>query len=177
MVTTGTTGPPATGTDSSGGNAASDAAKYPCPPTTAQQAAGDSCVVAFGDASGNQATVNISFAGACTAPTAPAGYDMAAADGGVVTFGNLPYCGSAGGLTLNKPVVELATTAGGGGYWLVASDGGVFNYGDAVFHGSAGSLVLNKPVVAMATGCRGVPTDLDAESAALPSKSSRASCP
>ena len=42
-VTTGTVGPPATGTDSSGGDAATDAAKYPCPPTTAQQAAGDTC--------------------------------------------------------------------------------------------------------------------------------------
>jgi hypothetical protein len=67
----------------------------------------------------------------------------------------------------------MAASATGLGYWLAASDGGVFNYGDAVFHGSAGSLVLNKPVVAMATGCRGVPTDLDAESAALPSKTSR----
>ena len=42
-VVTGTVGPPATGTDSSGGDAATDAAKYPCPPTTAQQAAGDTC--------------------------------------------------------------------------------------------------------------------------------------
>ena len=149
-VVTGTVGPPATGTDSSGGSAATDAAKYPCPPTTAQQAAGTSCTIAYAQSATATATANISFAGACTAPAAPAGYDMAAADGGVFTFGNLPFCGSAGGLTLNKPVVGMATTAAGGGYWLAASDGGVFNYGVAAFYGSAGSLHLNEPIVGMA---------------------------
>ena len=89
-VTTGTVGPPGTGTDSTGGDAATDAAKYPCPPTTAQQAAGDSCLITFGDPSGNIGTQNISFAGACVAPQAPVGYDMAASDGGVFSFGNLP---------------------------------------------------------------------------------------
>ena len=69
----------------------------------------------------------------------PAGYDLAASDGGIFTFGNLPFCGSAGGLKLNKPVVGIATTANAGGYWLAASDGGVFNYGNAEFLGSAGA--------------------------------------
>ncbi len=149
-VTTGTVGPPATGTDSSGGNAATDAASYPCPPTPAQQAAGYSCVVAFGDATGNEGIQPISFAGACPAPGSPVGYDMAAADGGVFNFGSLPYCGSAAGLKLNKPIVGIATTHGGNGYWLVASDGGVFNFGNAAFYGSAGALTLNKPIVGMA---------------------------
>ena len=149
-VTTGTIGPPAAGTDSSGGNAATDAANYPCPPTSAQQAAGASCFIAFGDATGTQATAPISFAGACVAPAAPVGYDLAASDGGVFTFGNLPFCGSAGSLKLNKPVVGLAATANAGGYWLAASDGGVFNYGNAKFFGSAGSLPLNKPIVGIA---------------------------
>jgi hypothetical protein len=139
-VTTGTVGPPATGTDSSGGDAATDAAKYPCPPTTAQQAAGASCGIVYGDTDGENSTVALSFAAACTVPTTPAGYDLAASDGGVFSFGNLPFCGSAGSLKLNKPVVGLATTANAGGYWLAASDGGVFNYGNAKFFGSAGSL-------------------------------------
>ena len=39
-VSTGVTGPPGTGTDSSGGSAATDAANYPCPPTPAQVSAG-----------------------------------------------------------------------------------------------------------------------------------------
>jgi len=53
-------------------------------------------------------------------------------------------------LTLNKPIVGMATTPSGQGYWLVASDGGIFSYGDASFLGSTGALTLNKPVVGMA---------------------------
>ena len=149
-VTTGTVGPPATGTDSSGGDAATDAAKYPCPPTSAQQAAGVTCGIVYGDTDGENSTVPLSFAGACTSPAAPAGYDLAASDGGIFSFGNLPFCGSAGSLKLNKPVVGVAATANAGGYWLAASDGGVFNYGNAKFFGSAGSLKLNSPVVGIA---------------------------
>jgi len=33
---------------------------------------------------------------------------MAASDGGVFNYGNLPFCGSMGGLPLNKPVVGTA---------------------------------------------------------------------
>jgi hypothetical protein len=87
----------------------------------------------------------------CNAPDgAPTGYDMAASDGGVFNYGNLPFCGSTGNLRLTRPVVGMADTSDGGGYWLVASDGGVFAFGDAQFHGSAGGLPLVRPVVAMA---------------------------
>jgi hypothetical protein len=85
----------------------------------------------------------------CTAPSGPFGYDMVASDGGIFDFGNLPFCGSMGGLPLNKPIVGMALTHDGGGYWLVASDGGIFSYGDAAFHGSAGALPLNRPIVGM----------------------------
>jgi hypothetical protein len=85
----------------------------------------------------------------CAAPaTAPEGYYLAASDGDVSSFGNVPYCGSPIGL--NKPVVGMAATADGGGYWLVAADGGIFTYGDAQFYGSAGAIHLNKPIVGMA---------------------------
>ncbi len=77
------------------------------------------------------------------------GYWMAAADGGVFSFGDAHFYGSAGGLRLNKPIVGMAPTPDGGGYWLVASDGGIFRFGDAVFYGSAGGLRLNKPIVGM----------------------------
>ena len=87
----------------------------------------------------------------CSAPAQPAGYDMVAADGGIFTFGNLPFCGSEGGNPLlNKPVISMALTHDSGGYWLVASDGGIFTYGDAPFYGSAGGLSLNRPIVGMA---------------------------
>jgi hypothetical protein len=56
--------------DSSGGVAATDAANYPCPPTAAELAAGDSCILSFGDQLGKAATVPISFA---PAPPLPAG--------------------------------------------------------------------------------------------------------
>ena len=60
-----------------------------------------------------------------------------AADGGIFSFGDALFRGSAGGLSLVQPIVGMARTADGGGYWLVASDGGIFNYGDAPFYGSA----------------------------------------
>ena len=72
-----------------------------------------------------------------------------ASDGGIFAFGQ-DFCGSTGGIALNKPVVGMAALAGQGGYWLVASDGGVFSYGNAQFYGSTGSLRLNAPVVGMA---------------------------
>jgi len=39
-------------------------------------------------------------------------------------------------MTLNAPVIGMASTSDGRGYWLVAADGGVFTFGDSVFHGS-----------------------------------------
>jgi hypothetical protein len=80
----------------------------------------------------------------------PSGYDLTASDGGVFTFGNLPFCGSTGAIELNKPVVGMAVTPDGGGYWLVASDGGIFSFGDAKFYGSTGAIHLNQPIVGMA---------------------------
>jgi hypothetical protein len=61
-VHSGTIGPPAQGTDSAGRSAAADAALYPCPPTPAQVAAGNTCGISYGDASGKQASANIAFA-------------------------------------------------------------------------------------------------------------------
>ncbi len=62
-IVSGTVGPPATGTDSSGGSASTDAAAYPCPPTQAQINAGYTCNLSFGDQAGDTAAQNISFAG------------------------------------------------------------------------------------------------------------------
>ena len=87
----------------------------------------------------------------CNAPAGgPHGYYMAGSDGGVFTFGNVPYCGSTGNLVLNRPVVGMAATPNGGGYWLVAADGGIFTFGDAQYQGSMANARLNKPVVGMA---------------------------
>jgi hypothetical protein len=90
---------------------------------------------------------------ACSVPNgALAGYDLVAADGGVSTYPSpgQPFCGSAGGGRLNRPVVGMTTAPAIGGYWLVASDGGVFAYGQATFRGSMGGRPLNAPIVGMA---------------------------
>jgi SpoIID/LytB domain protein len=65
------------------------------------------------------------------------GYWLAAADGGVFSFGDAQFYGSMGGQPLNQPIVGMAAVPGGGGYWLVAADGGVFTFGDAAFIGSS----------------------------------------
>ena len=65
----GTVGPPCgpsscgTETDSTGGNPFTDAVNYPCPPTTAQQALTppDICNIQFGDAAGDNLTLNLAF--------------------------------------------------------------------------------------------------------------------
>ena len=88
---------------------------------------------------------------ACDVPAAAnPGYNLAASDGGVFSFGGTPFCGSTGNLTLQAPVVATAMAPGTGGYWEVASDGGIFAYGQAGFYGSMGGQYLNRPIVGMA---------------------------
>jgi hypothetical protein len=77
-------------------------------------------------------------------------YYVATATGAVHPFGSAKSYGSLVGTTLNKPIVDMASTLNGLGYWLVASDGGVFSYGNAAFLGSRGGQPLNKPIVGMA---------------------------
>ena len=77
------------------------------------------------------------------------GYWLAAADGGIFSYGDARFHGSTGAMRLNSPIVGMTTTRSGNGYWLVASDGGVFAFGDAHFYGSTGNMRLNQPVVGM----------------------------
>ncbi|MGQ0825481.1 MAG: glycoside hydrolase family 43 protein [Actinomycetota bacterium] len=86
----------------------------------------------------------------CDAPAPPAGYRMVARDGGVLAFGNVPFCGSTDGVKLADPVVAGASTPTKAGYWLVARDGGIFAFGDARFFGSTGGMKLAQPIVGMA---------------------------
>ncbi len=58
------------------------------------------------------------------------GYRMAAADGGVFSFGE-PFLGSMGGRHLNAPIVGMAATPDGARLLAGGSDGGVFSFGDA----------------------------------------------
>jgi hypothetical protein len=68
----------------------------------------------------------------------------------VYNLGTAPFLGDMRGLTLNWPIVDLASTPSRNGYWEVASDGGIFTFGDAQFFGSTGNLILNRPIVAIA---------------------------
>ena len=74
---------------------------------------------------------------------------LAAADGGVFSFGDAAFYGSAAKLDLVSPIVAFASTPDGEGYWLVAADGGVFNFGDAGYYGSVGGSVRANPIVGM----------------------------
>ncbi len=75
---------------------------------------------------------------------------MFARDGGVFSFGDAGFFGSAGSLRLDAPVVGGSGHATDRGYYLVGQDGGVFAYGpDARFFGSTAAVVLNQPVVAL----------------------------
>ena len=76
------------------------------------------------------------------------GYWLAAADGGVFTYG-VPFLGSQGGTALAKPIAGMAATPGGGSYNLAEGDGTVFGHGPHA--GDCSSVSgLNKPVVGVA---------------------------
>ncbi len=97
------------------------------------------------------APINPSVQVPCRPPSSVSGYQMVASDGGIFSFGTMPFCGSMGATPLNAPVVGLAATPSHGGYWEVASDGGIFAFGNAGFYGSMGGTPLNRPVVGIAS--------------------------
>jgi len=94
-----------------------------------------------------------------TAPSGPAsipgssgrghGYWLAAADGGIFTFGDANFYGTTATTRLNAPIVAMAPTPDGHGYWLAAADGGIFTFGDAKFYGTTATTRLNAPIVGM----------------------------
>jgi len=88
--------------------------------------------------------------GGGSGPQVGPGYQLAAADGGVFSFGNSRYAGSMGATPLAAPVMALADTPDGNGYWEVAADGGVFAFGSARYLGGLSGRTLAAPVVGMA---------------------------
>ena len=80
------------------GNPATDAANFPCPPTSAQQTAGDDCVLAIGDQAGDRG-VGVVLFGTETLPTT-----TTTGAGGTTT--------TAGGSTTTTTAGTTTTTAG-----------------------------------------------------------------
>ena len=77
------------------------------------------------------------------------GYAVLTAFGRLFGYGDFPADGDASALTLDAPIVGVATCRTGG-YFLAAADGGIFDYGGAPFLGSMGGRRLDAPVVGMA---------------------------
>ena len=72
-----------------------------------------------------------------------------ASDGGVFTFGDARFFGSAVGMSPDSPIVGMASTPDGQGYWEAASNGAVFAFGDARY---AGGAPAGRPIVGVAAG-------------------------
>jgi hypothetical protein len=73
-----------------------------------------------------------------------------AADGGVFTFGDAHFFGSAASTPLKAPTAAMATTVDGDGYWVVDTGGQVVSFGDALTYQSASAGTGSSPIVAIA---------------------------
>ena len=178
-VSTGTVGPPASGTDSSGGSAATDAANYPCPPTAAQISAGDSCVIAFGVEGGSQQTQPITFSGQATTTTTSGGSTTTTGGGSTTTTASsttttasttttttasTTTTTTAGTTTTTVPCNAKSTTSTASGPSMTANPGTCLNGGSVVTvtgsgfdNSSAGALLecnndSGQPTVALVLG-------------------------
>jgi hypothetical protein len=116
-VVEGVTGPPLQGPDSTGGDAATDAVNYPCPPTPAQVTAGDVCVIAVGDEGGDQVTVPISFNPNIAPPPATKNTVPPSSSSGGAGATTVPPAAAASTSTHSS---SLAFTGTGPGLWWLA---------------------------------------------------------
>lgn len=73
------------------------------------------------------------------------GYWVLGTDGGVSTYGDAPFAGSAAGLTAFA--TDIARTPSGLGYWVVGADGAVYAFGDAAYHGGANVFAIDEGII------------------------------
>jgi hypothetical protein len=83
------------------------------------------------------------------------GYWLVASDGGIFTFGDARYHGSAGGRLIPAPIHGMAADKSGGGYWTVSDDGHVYAYGDAPNYGSANGMMSGQLASGIASSPNG----------------------
>jgi len=141
-VVTGTTGPPGGLPDSDGNPGATDAPKFPCPPTAAQIAAGASCVIAFGVQGGGQQIQDITFSGQGGTTTTTGGGTTTTTGGGTTTTtgggtttttgGGTTTTTSGGTTTTTVPCNAKSTTSTGSGPSMTANPGTCLNGGTVV---------------------------------------------
>src|SRR5438874_480272 len=94
--------------------------------------------------------------GALAASSAPTqGYWFVAADGGIFSYGDALFSGSAAGTSLRPPTISMTATPSGKGYYLAAADGTVHAFGDALFRGSMGGKALKSPIAGITTTATG----------------------
>jgi len=77
------------------------------------------------------------------------GYWLVASDGGVFSFGDAGFHGSAGDIIFNQSIAAMTATLSGDGYWLVSSNGGIFAFGNAMFFNPT-DVIPNQPIVGIA---------------------------
>jgi hypothetical protein len=95
-----------------------DAARFPCPPTAAQQAAGDTCVLAIGDINGDRAIGTLLFTGESPPPsttTTAAGATTTSGAGATTTTGAGATTTTGAGATTTTAVAPTTTTTGTSG--------------------------------------------------------------
>ncbi len=73
------------------------------------------------------------------------GYWLVAADGGVFSFGDAKFFGSAAGTT-GEPVEKLISSPSGHGYWIMEQNGTALAYGDAVGQEPPSTILVFQPV-------------------------------
>ena len=79
------------------------------------------------------------------------GYWLVAGDGGVFTFGDAAFHGSAAGL-VDEPVEAIVASATGAGYLIVTVAGEIHTFGDAEHPGPAAAPRRGERVVAVLPG-------------------------
>ena len=76
------------------------------------------------------------------------GYWLVASDGGIFSYGDSGFYGSAAAVP-GQDIVAMAATPDGLGYWEVSTTGHVFTFGDAAVRRRHQGIHLNAPIVGM----------------------------
>ena len=83
------------------------------------------------------------------------GYWLVASDGGIFTFGDAGFYGSAGGTTITSPVVGISPTPSGLGYWLV--DAGTYSSPTQISSQAFGNSLSKSSWTTLETNSQGTP--------------------